>query len=73
MFTEDEELKRNGSGYYDPTAYTAIKHMEAENSVKEAARFYKLLEAIFDICELSDFRIEGRIIVRDKRTGRLWR
>lgn len=24
----DNELKRNGSGYYDPTAYKAMKNLE---------------------------------------------
>lgn len=36
-------------------------------------RFHKLLDAIFTICELSGFHIEERIIVKDKKTGRIWR
>ena len=27
----------------------------------------------FTICELSGFHIEERIIVKDKKTGRIWR
>lgn len=64
----DRELKRNGSGYIDPTAYKAIKEID-----KESERFHKLLYMIFDICELSDFSIEGRIILKDNKTGKVWR
>ena len=67
-FYRDEELKKNAEGYSDPTAYKAIKKVD-----EESERFHKLLETIFAICELSDFHIEGRIIVRDNRTGKVWR
>ena len=66
----DNDLKRNGSGYYDPTAYAVMKKIESDI---ETERFHKLLNAIFDICELSDFHIEERLIIKDKRTGRVWR
>ena len=59
----NHEFKRNSSGYVDPTAYAAIKNIDAESE-----RFQKLLTAIFTICDL-----EGRIVVRDKRTGKIWR
>jgi len=62
------ELKRNGSGYYDPTAYEAIKNVDNESD-----RFYKLLDTIFSICDLAGFHVEGRITLRDKKTGRVWR
>lgn len=60
--------KKNSEGYSDPTAYQALKNIEDEE-----ARFHKLLYAIFDICELANFEIEGRIVLVDKRTGRVWR
>lgn len=60
--------RRNAEGYSDPTAYLALKHIEEEEK-----RFHKLLHAIFDICELADFEIEGRIVLVDKRTGKVWR
>lgn len=78
--TEEYDIKRNGSGYFDPTAYEAIKKADSviddvvENSCgTEKQRFRKLLEVIFLICELSGFHLEGRITVRDKKTGRIWR
>ena len=64
----DNDIKRNGSGYIDPTAYEVLKKED-----EEEARFHKLLYTIFDICELAGFRIEGRIVLEDKRTGRVWR
>ena len=45
-----------------------MKNIEAEEG-----RFHKLLYAIFDICELADFEIEGRIVLVDKRSGKVWR
>lgn len=65
-----DNLKKNAEGYPDPTAYHAIKL--AENN-EDSERFHKLLESIFTICELSDFHIEDRIVVKDKRTGKVWR
>ena len=64
----DRELKRNGSGYVDPTAYRAMKNID-----KESERFYKLLNTIFNMCELSGFSVEGRIVLKDKKTGKVWR
>lgn len=62
------DLKRNASGYIDPTAYEAITNIESEND-----RFKKLLNSIFNICDLADFEIMGRIVLVDKRLGKVWR
>ena len=64
----DKDLTVNGSGCYDPTAYEAIRNLNDEGN-----RFYMLLDIIFNICELSGFHLEGRIEVKDKKTGRIWR
>lgn len=63
-----EDLRRNGSGYIDPTAYEAIANIDNESD-----RFYKLLGVIFSICDLAGFHVEGRITLKDKKTGRVWR
>lgn len=65
---DGKDLRKNAEGYSDPTAYEAIKHVSAEGE-----RFYKLLGCIYRICELSDFSIEGRITLKDKRSGKIWR
>jgi hypothetical protein len=64
----NDNLKKNGEGYSDPTAYKAIKTAE-----EETVKFQKLLDTIFNICELSGFHIEGRITIKSKSTGRIWR
>ncbi len=61
------DLKRNGSGYYDPTAYKAIVEVEEEKKVK------KLVTTILYICNLAGFHVEGRIVLKDKKTGKIWR
>lgn len=61
--------RRNAEGYSDPTAYEALKNIERE----EDERFHRLLHTLFYLCELADFKIEGRIILVDKRNGRVWR
>ena len=50
--------------------------MEAEaikNIDKEDERFYKLFRTIFDMCELSGFKLQGRIVLVDENRGRVWR
>lgn len=70
----DKNLSRNASGYFDPTAYQAMKNvMKDEPTVEESDRFHKLLDAIFYITEIAGFHIEGRVIIKDKKTGRIWR
>lgn len=59
---------RNSEGYFDPTAGRALQNIEEDEQ-----RFKKLLRSIKDICELSDFEIEGRIVLIDKRSGSVWR
>lgn len=62
----DKELMKNGSGYYDPTAYEAIKDMWSEE------RHAKTIHTILHICELGGYKLESRIVLRDKKTGRVW-
>lgn len=69
---------RNSEGYPDPTAYSAINNVEktpVENktSPEDEERFRKLLNTIFTICELAGFHIEGRIVIKDCKTGKIWR
>lgn len=60
--------RKNSEGYSDPTSYGAIKAIQ-----KEDERFHKLLHTIFDICELSGFEVENRIVLVDKKSGKVWR
>ena len=71
----DKDLSRNGSGCYDPTAYKAMKRVEADERKygRDYERFYNLLNTIFYICELAGFHVEGRIVLTDKKTGKVWK
>lgn len=64
------DLKRNSSGYFDFTSYDAIKKADKEI---EAERHHRLIGAILRICELSGFTVESHIVLRDMRTGRVWK
>lgn len=59
-----ENLKVNGSGVSDPTAYAVIKKDWIEK------RFHDLINHIFYICNMAGFYVEGRICLVDKKTGR---
>ncbi len=59
--------KKNTSGCSDLTAYEAIKNVS-----KETEKFNKMLRTIYDVCDLSGYKIENRIIFSDKKTGKIW-
>ena len=73
--TSEKDYMHNESGALDLTGYSPIKKEIAEEhrQDREAQRFYKLLYTIFDICELAGFNLEGRVCLRDRRSGRLWK
>lgn len=62
-----DDIRKNGEGYSDPTAYQVLKREQEEE------RFKRLMATIFYICENAGFHIEERLVIRDKRTGRIWR
>lgn len=68
----DKDLKRNGSGCSDPTAYEAIKKVDNDRLL-ESDRFHNLLDTLFYITELAGFEIEGRLVLKDTKTGKVWR
>lgn len=63
--------RRNASGCWDLTAYEAIRNADREADAEK--RYKKLLSTIFYICDLAGFHIEGRITIKDKKTGKVWR
>ena len=64
----ESNSRKNSERYSDPTAFEALRNID-----KEDERFHRLLHTLFYICELADFQIEGRIVLIDKQTGRVWR
>lgn len=65
----DMDTRKNAEGYPDPTAYAVLKKEEIE----ETERFKRLLSTLFYICENAGFHVEERIVLKDMRTGRVWR
>lgn len=52
------------------------KEVEEKNiggTEEEYNRFRQLLKLIFTICELCGFHLEGRISVKDMKTGKVWK
>ena len=45
-------IKENGSGKYDPTAYNAIRNVSMDEQAEEE-KFKKLLGTIFNLCEFN--------------------
>ncbi len=60
--------KRNEQGYPDPTAFQAIKNVNEEDE-----RFHKLLYSIRNICDLAGYDLGERIVLIDRKNGRIWR
>lgn len=65
------EKSHNAENYSDPTCYKAIKKYEKDQH-SEWERHHKVIGCILRICELAGFSVENRIVLRDRRTGKLW-
>ena len=63
-----DDITRNKDGYTDPHAYKVFKKEQLEEE-----RFKRLMATIFYICENAGFHIEERMVIKDLRTGRIWR
>jgi hypothetical protein len=61
----------NNSGCKDLTAYEAIENVERDR--KDEERIKKLLATIFYVTDLAGFHIEERLVLKDKRTGKVYR
>ena len=74
--------RKNKEGYDDPTPYDALTKIALEKSKKavvdggmrsaEDEQFRKLLFTIFDICDLAGFRLEVRLKLINKESGKIY-
>lgn len=62
------------------TSVTGIENAEIRptefnkaNTSKGLAKFHKFLTVIFSICEAFGYHLEGHIVVKDVRTGKIWK
>ncbi len=62
------DIRKNGEGYFDPTACAAIRNADADYD-----RLSKVIREIKELCASSGFRLEERIVLRDTKTGKIWR
>lgn len=60
---KDKDIKRNKDGYYDPTAYPALKNVDSRRRT-----IGKLIKTIYNVAHLAGCRVE-QIIILDEETG----
>lgn len=65
----------NNSGCPDPTAYEALKRIQAdERKLKDAdADAHLLVNVIKDILDLAGFELIGRIQMKHKKSGKIYK
>ena len=64
--------RRNAEGYLDVTAYLGTKNVIQEEN--EAERKNKdLIHTVLLLADMAGFEIVGRITIKHKKTGRIFR
>jgi len=66
------DLRKNGEGYSDPTAYAAISSVIAEEK-RLQQRANDLIQVLKYIILVSDFELINRIEIKDIKTGRIFK
>lgn len=67
-----EDIKYNGSGYYDPTMKKALKSIISEEN-KQDREIYKAITVVKKLFNLWGMEVVNRIQVRDKKTGKIYK
>lgn len=62
------DMKHNGSGYVDGTAFQAIK--SADQQPEELNALIKVLKYII---HLSGYEVVGRLSLKDRKSGKVYR
>lgn len=70
-------IHKNAEGYADPTVGQAEKNLRNAQKMREtsdkAATVCLLAHTVRQIAELAGFEVVERIILREKKTGKVWR
>ena len=69
---EKDMNKNNAEGYPDPTAYMGLEEIVKEE-VKRDRQIARVIRVAKTAAELGGFEIEGRIVLREKKTGKVFR
>lgn len=64
--------KLNSEGYYDPTAYNGLRNILREENALERD-VTTLIKVLKYIIGKAGFELVGRIEIKDKKTGRVFR
>ena len=64
----DKDPRKNASGCSDPTAYQAMMNINHEEEA-----FKKLFRTLRYICNVAGFEFDGRIRIRNKESGRVYK
>lgn len=62
---------KNHEGYSDPTACEAINNVSQQKNSND--RLYKTIGCILRVCELAGYSVEERIVLKDVKTGKVYK
>lgn len=62
---------RNSEHYYDPTASDAID--TAGFQIQRQKDLEDMLHVFWDVAKLAGFNIQSRIVIKDLKTGKIYR
>ena len=71
-----DNMGKNAEGYPDPTAGSAWRNIRTEENRREAERMAvirNLIPSMKQTAELAGWAVVGRIVLKDKRTGKEYR
>lgn len=64
---------KNCEGYSDPTAGVAMAAVKREEVQELTDKNHKLIQAIRNVADLAGFEIVGRITLKHKRSGKVFK
>lgn len=64
---------KNCEGYSDPTAGVAMAAVKREEVQELTDKNHKLIQAIRNVVDLAGFEIVGRITLKHKKSGKVFR
>lgn len=66
------DMRRNSEGYYDPTAYDSTKDIIREE--QEIAKLnHKVIQSFRLLVDLAGFEIVGRVTLKHKESGKVFK
>lgn len=65
---KEKDPRKNASGCSDLTAYNAVQNIDEEEE-----EFKKLLRTLRYICNVAGFEFDGRVCIRNKESGRVYK